>query len=78
MTILLFFCNKYEEDATTDTVDSIFATIISVVETAYNIDNIEDEINNEEILSTLGENSEDNFCKIETLYTMLSSDDSTN
>ena len=75
---IVFFYNKYEEDVSIETVDSIFATTISVVETAYNIDDIEDDINNEEILSTLGENSEDHFCKIETLYTMLNSDNSTN
>ena len=71
MTILLFFYNKYEEDVSIETVDSIFATTISVVEKAYNIDDIEDEINNEEILSTLGENSEDHFCKIESLFVII-------
>ena len=50
---LFFFCNKYEEDVSVETVVARFATIISVVETAYNIDDIEDEIDNEEILLTL-------------------------
>ena len=40
--------------------------ITSDVETEYNMDNFEDEIDNEEILSTLGENSEEHFLKIET------------
>ena len=55
------FCNKYEEDVSVETVASRFATIISIVETAYNIDAIEDEIDNGEILSALGENSEEHF-----------------
>ena len=38
------FCNKYEEDDSIETVAFGLATIISEVETAYNIDEIDEEI----------------------------------
>ena len=43
------FCNKYEEDDSIETVAFGLATIISEVETAYNIDEIDEEIDQQEI-----------------------------